>query len=505
MGTLLWRTRWLTLAAAALLAWCGERQCRAQIVRLGYVVPADRQPQPDGARNLAQAMLAVQDWYADQMERFGFGSKTFQLEMEFDGVTPKVHTVESSDTADYLRGNIWGRTISAASAAGLSAWSPGEIWIFVPEAHLQSPDGRIAGGAALGSGSGSGNNPGVAMIGSEMLFRAPPSALLDTSAYAGQAIPEIGPYPLVENVSFPWFEGSTISSIASAAQGALAHELGHAFGLPHDLRNDSNFDGNLMGNGLRGWRGSLFPGLFPEDDTQLTYGSALAMSTSRYFNASEPYTDTIAPVVNVLTSGAVDPNNGQLEIKFEVTDAGGIASAMLRRNGNQIAELQLTGETVSDSFLTPYFDAGQSDEYAVVVYDRMGNRRTAKVDITVNEGFNRAPRPFLNVDRSTVGVGETVVFDVGRSSDPDHSLNQLSVEWDLDGDGVFDTLPSFDLNYELLLDAPGARMVSARLTDPLGAWSVSAPLSVAAVPEPSTIVLLTLAVLCLGIFGWLRS
>jgi len=476
----------------------------AQVVRLGYVIPENREPQTDGVENLRAWMLSIQDWYGDQMERFGFGQRTFQLEMEPDGVTPLVHVVNASVADDYLRDDVWSHTIGAAGGGGLSVWSRGELWVLIPEAHLQQPDGNVTGGTALGASYGSGDDPGVAMVGSDMLPRAHPSTLLDTTPYDGRTIPEIGPYPLVQDVSFPWFEGTTISSIASSAQGALAHEMGHGFGLPHDFRNDGNFDGNLMGNGLRGWRGARFPQRFPGDDTQLGLGAALTLSTSRYFNPDGIYTDNVRPQVNVTTSGSVDPVNGQLEVQFEATDVGGLASASLRRNGNQIAELSLAGTIADTSFLTPYFEVGQQDEYAIVVYDESGNKQTARVDIKVNTFFNRAPQPFLALDRSTVNLGESVLMDVSHSVDPDHALSSLTVEWDLDGDGTFDTMPSFDKSFSLQIVSAGPRLVSARLTDPAGAWAVSAPLSILAIPEPSTWASLVVGAACLGFIGCRR-
>src|SRR5262249_24608134 len=36
-------------------------------VLLGYIIPSDRQPQSDGVVNFQATMLAVQDWYGDQM------------------------------------------------------------------------------------------------------------------------------------------------------------------------------------------------------------------------------------------------------------------------------------------------------------------------------------------------------------------------------------------------------------------------------------------------------
>ena len=85
------------------------------------------------------------------MDRYGFRAKTFRYETLPDGVTPRVAIANSAQTDADLRGDIWGRTISSASAAGLSVWSSQQVWMLVPEAHLQQPNGQVIGGTALGA------------------------------------------------------------------------------------------------------------------------------------------------------------------------------------------------------------------------------------------------------------------------------------------------------------------------------------------------------------------
>jgi hypothetical protein len=268
----------------------------------------------------------------------------------------------------------------------------------------------------------------------------------------------------------------------------MAHELGHAFGLAHDFRNDSNGHGNLMGNGLRGWRGSAYPDLYPNDDVQLSYAAALALNTSRYFNSDSTSDDNVKPALQVFTSGAVAPTEGKLQIDFFAGDGSGLSAALLLRNGDVIGELPLDGTATNSSFQTPYFTSNQSDNFVVKVYDAYGNVESSTVNITPLGGANVAPQPLLSLSKSTVVPGESLLLSAGNSHDPDNSPTQLRYEWDLAGEGVF-TSPSSQSSLFTSYPSVGSRLVSVRITDPAGAWAVSAPLAIRVVPEPTTFVL----------------
>jgi hypothetical protein len=451
-------------------------------VRVAYIIPSNRVPQPHGAANLQNAIVQYQNWYRDQMERHGFGSKSFRCETEVDGVTPKVHIVNVPDTDDYLRGDLWTRTIEAAAAAGVPVWTPKQVWWLVAEAHLQGADGAISGGTALGASFGSGDDPGVAMVGSDALVRFEPDYLTNDTAYPGQIIPAIGPYPLVESVSFPWFEGTTFSSISSSVLGAGVHEISHGLGLPHDFRNDQNFNGNLMGNGLRGLRGSLYPDRYPFDYTRAAYGAALALSVSRYFNPDGTFPDNTKPSLAISTTGAISPVAGLARISFSASDVSGLAVAWLQWNGDLVGEMALAGTSTSQTFATPYYIPGQANSYAISVFDSQGNKQSVETSIVPATGFNRAPQPFITVSNPTARVGSDVTLDASASTDPDGDAAVMQVEWDLNGDFAFDTSPTTIKTLTYQFTTPGDWLVRARLTDSFGAQSVSAPIAVRVLP-----------------------
>jgi hypothetical protein len=445
------------------------------VVRAAYVVPSNRTPQSNAVARLQLALRRYQDWYRDQMDRNGFGPKSFRYETEADGTTPKVYVADVSATDADLREDIWGRTISAASGAGVPIWTSRQVWWLISEAHAESSNGSISGGTALGASYGSGDDAGVAMLGGDSLARFHAAYLTNDSGYAGRTMPELGPYPLVQDVSFPWFEGSSLSSISSSVLGAGLHEMSHAFGLPHDFRNDENFKGNLMGNGLRGIRGNIHADKYPTDYTRLTYASALALSVSRYFNPVKNYTDNTAPSVSISTSGTNTPVNGLLKISFTASDPSQLAAAWLIRNGDLVGEMPLGGTTTNTYFETAYYSPGENDNFTVCVFDTQGNRRSVDRTIVTRSGFNRAPRPYLKLAVATAYVGQSVRLDVSSSEDPDGSVSALKVEWDYDGDGVFDTVPSTTKVLNRAFTTAGNFMVRARLTDSAGAQTISTP------------------------------
>ena len=195
-------------------------------VRIAYVVPSNRTPQVDYKENLQFAIEMAQKWYRDNMEQNGFGPKTFIFETEENSPRPKIHLANVLETDNYLRGSnaydLYDRTRIAAQNVGLSIGASGEIWVLIPETLLQNPDASFIGGLALGSLGGNGRQTGVAELSSSVIHLFNPQTILNNTAYNGQIVPAWGPYPLRQDVSFAWFEGTTFSSIASSYLGSTA-------------------------------------------------------------------------------------------------------------------------------------------------------------------------------------------------------------------------------------------------------------------------------------------
>ncbi|MBD2704895.1 PKD domain-containing protein [Spirosoma sp. BT702] len=442
-------------------------------LRVAYIIPSNRTAQANAVADMQYVVMLAQAWYREQMKLNGFGEKTFVYESEPNSNRPKINFVNSSFTDDYIRADPWGRSITAATNGGLSIWAPNEVWFLIAETHQMNANSTVVGGIALGAGGG-GSSGGVALVGSDWLAFF--NKLTDNTPYNGQTLPALGPYQMIQDVTYSWADGSTFSSAASSFIGGALHEIGHAFGLPHDQRNDANRFGNVMHNGFRGSRGSIYPALYPTEHMRLEYAAALYLNTSHKFNRNQRTTD--APNVNINTPSPTTLSNGQLAISFTASDADTLTSAFLMYNGDRVAELSLLSTSITTQFITPYYDLDQSREYKVLVVDKQGNVNEATTMLTVQSGGNQAPRPFISVEEPSPRVGQSVALKASSSSDGNEPLSNLSVQWDINNDGTYDTgwlSASSPLNFTY--QAAGNYLIKAKVKDQNGAESIGTPIT----------------------------
>ena len=157
------------------------------VVRTIYVVPNDREPDPDIDTKLDALMKRSQKFFTDLMDFHGFGRKTFRLETDATGNVIVHHVNGKFSTAYYKQ----------PSASSWIVWKEIEkqfdmsknIYVLALDIGVHY---LIAGGAAV-------------------------AGLASGSSHNGKVLVPVGNW------------------------NAVMHELGHAFGLAHDVRVQANW------------------------------------------------------------------------------------------------------------------------------------------------------------------------------------------------------------------------------------------------------------------------
>ena len=78
----------------------------ADVVRIVYTLTKDEEPSPNITHKLDKTIREVQDFYTDEMERHGFGRKTFTFETDAEGKA-KVYLVRYNQPDIDLSNDIW--------------------------------------------------------------------------------------------------------------------------------------------------------------------------------------------------------------------------------------------------------------------------------------------------------------------------------------------------------------------------------------------------------------
>ena len=213
-------------------------------VRVILFHPSDHQARSDIDTVLDSLVKQVQQFYADEMERHGFGRKTFRLETDVhDKII--VHRVEGKFTNAHYSEDTIDRSAGEVSEQFDTSKNINLVWIDLDDPVLSlSQVGGRGGGNPFG---------GTAWLPASNFDKAPP---------------------------FLYVRAFT----------AIAHELGHAFGLPHDYRDDRY----MMSYGDEVLR------------DQLSQCAAGWLDAHRYFNTNQ--TDVDNPVtIQMLESSLASP------------------------------------------------------------------------------------------------------------------------------------------------------------------------------------------------------
>ena len=166
----------IVICGMAVSPYSAPAQAPEPTVQLIYFRANDTPPRPDVDAEIDGLIKEAQLFYADEMERHGFGRKTFEFETDANGNAVVHHVVGNFPYAHYQR-NLFSWQEETREQIDISKR--------LPVYMIEIPEGAATPGAASGHGS-----PGGAHI-----------------------------------YGWTW--------------GTLAHELGHGFDLPHDFRSGS--------------------------------------------------------------------------------------------------------------------------------------------------------------------------------------------------------------------------------------------------------------------------
>ena len=170
-----------------------QNEGHPRTVRIIYIVPKDRPFRQEVVNSLRTIMLRVQRFYAEQMEAYGHGNRTFDLETDSAG-NPIVHRINSayndshySEDTQYKMGkDVGGKGANEGRSGDVFSWNDNILVIVID------------------------NSIGV------------------IATYKGYAGGTAGPNGK---------KGGRVFVPAVVNWQTMAHELGHAFGLQHDFRS----------------------------------------------------------------------------------------------------------------------------------------------------------------------------------------------------------------------------------------------------------------------------
>ena len=168
------------------------------VVRVLYVVPADREFRSDYSQAIRRATEHVRWWYQQQLDGL-----TFSLN------SPVPEKCRMTQPHDFYVRYSWERVLDGVQhCAPVQGFTSETVWVIYSDVLGCAPDGSVGswedGYGQLGRGG-----PGLTMLGG-----------LDL-----EGLTEPGDYIDCDEGPYPGPLGRWI--------GGLAHELGHAFGLPH--------------------------------------------------------------------------------------------------------------------------------------------------------------------------------------------------------------------------------------------------------------------------------
>ena len=259
------------------------------MVRLVYFLPKDRPARPERVKALRQLIKDAQVFYADEMERHGYGRKTFTIETDRGG-EPVVHRVNGRFKEAYYYERISDPKILNEVYENFNALQ--HIYFVAIDLSyevLNSGDSCGLGGIGFFP-MGGGSSP----------LLAGKIALRNRHETQGEEA----------------FGGATIIPASGKCfrDDVTLHELGHGFGLEHDFRL-----------GLESHYVMSF-GKAAHYQMRLSAGAAEWLSVSAFFN-NKPISGNTLGEIQLIAAPTYSAD--RVRLRFKVADADGLHQVQL--------------------------------------------------------------------------------------------------------------------------------------------------------------------------------
>ena len=299
-------------------------------VRLVYLHPNDRPAQPDKYDQLRRLIKDAQQFFADEMQRHGFGRSSFIFESDEVG-EPLVHRVTGRFAEEYY-----------SRFTGHKAWEEIREYFDSDELHhiyfiavdLESP--------------WEGEHCGEAGVTFWPLSSGTPQRRFYDTITQGEEI--LGGFAVIP---------ASGHCLKSRGLELVVHELGHAFGLGHDFREGIYSSDYVMAYG---------------DSTRLSKCAAEWLSVSPFF-ATNPKSDNTPGEIQLISTPTYSPEG--VRFRFEVADTNGLHQAQLllpAALGELLSDCkQLEGETSTIEFISTELAIEPVDSVMLQIIDVDGN------------------------------------------------------------------------------------------------------------------------------------